>query len=143
MKLGMFRLLVVMFVLLSGAVFGQQSDGVVFLDATFQEVSKKKHAVYTQHMRHLRDSLYEGTIYNQEQKLKMRGDYVLMAEGYVAHGLFEYYFENGRVESEGEYRNGLKIGSWKRFMADGTPKAERYYPPKGNKLIQDAISGKL
>jgi antitoxin component YwqK of YwqJK toxin-antitoxin module len=35
------------------------------------------------------------------------------------HGPSKYYYQNGYVESEGEYKNGVKIGTWKNYMETG------------------------
>lgn len=35
------------------------------------------------------------------------------------HGPSKYYYQNGIIESEGVYNNGLKIGTWKNYMETG------------------------
>lgn len=43
-------------------------------------------------------------------------------------GEFRYFYANGIVESQGRFRNGAKVGTWKRWNYDGRPKPDRFYP---------------
>lgn len=43
------------------------------------------------------------------------------------HGLFKYFYFNGRPESEGEFKMGTKVGTWKRWNFDGTERPDRFY----------------
>lgn len=43
------------------------------------------------------------------------------------HGAFKYFYFNGRPESEGEFKMGSKVGSWKRWNFDGTERPDRFY----------------
>ena len=56
----------------------------------------------------------------------MKGS-ALDAEGSRLHGLSQWYFENGGIESEGYYKNGAKIGVWKRYNSNGDPKPDKTY----------------
>ena len=55
-----------------------------------------------------------------------------------ANGLFSYYHDNGRVESEGHIVNGVKTGAWTRFDRGGNPKSEKIY--NGQTYDQMAVS---
>ncbi len=44
--------------------------------------------------------------------------------GGLRHGWYVRYFENGRPEQVGEYRDGLRVGVWTRFYATGTVRAQ-------------------
>jgi len=46
---------------------------------------------------------------------------------FLPDGEFVFYYQNGAVESRGQYRNGVKAGIWERYASDGTSKAERVY----------------
>lgn len=43
------------------------------------------------------------------------------------HGEFTYYYQNGQVESKGEFLEGSKFGLWERFDFEGNPKPEKIY----------------
>lgn len=47
-----------------------------------------------------------------------------------ANGIFSYYHDNGRLESEGRIVNGVKSGVWTRFDRSGNPKSEKIYDGK-------------
>lgn len=38
-----------------------------------------------------------------------------------------WYYKNGNVQSEGEYVNGQKQGTWLRYNEDGSRKSDRHY----------------
>lgn len=57
----------------------------------------------------------------------MKGHY-LDKDLEIAHGDFVYYYANGFKESEGRFKNGYKVGTWKRWNFEGKPKPDRYYP---------------
>lgn len=46
----------------------------------------------------------------------------------TAHGDFVYFYANGYKESEGRFKNGFKVGTWKRWNFEGKPKPDRFYP---------------
>lgn len=69
---------------------------------------------------------YAVEVRDAEGNLRMTGSYsdeALQKE----EGLFTFYYANGNIESKGLMVNGMKTGTWERFSADGTPKAERNY----------------
>ena len=45
----------------------------------------------------------------------------------IKEGHFTFYYPNGKVESEGVYKNDIKIGEWKRYQLDGSEKPSLYY----------------
>jgi hypothetical protein len=44
--------------------------------------------------------------------------------GGLRHGWYVRYFDNGRPEQVGEYRDGLRVGVWTRFYASGGVRAQ-------------------
>jgi TonB family protein len=46
----------------------------------------------------------------------------------VPHGDFVYYYANGLKESEGRFKEGYKVGTWKRWNFEGVAKPDRFYP---------------
>jgi antitoxin component YwqK of YwqJK toxin-antitoxin module len=69
---------------------------------------------------------YDVVIKDENDRLRMTGHYIDEALT-IADGPFTYYYPNGNVESTGDYAEGLKTGTWLRYHADGTPKAEKNY----------------
>jgi hypothetical protein len=122
-------------------VSAQQLEYKTYLDATFKETVRKK-ATYVREMKHRHDKIYDAKVYEVSGgKLKMEGRYHVTPSEVSEHGIFTYYYENGSIESRGEYEMGVKVGSWKRFAQDGTEKPERYYNPSSAQLIRDATKG--
>jgi antitoxin component YwqK of YwqJK toxin-antitoxin module len=42
-------------------------------------------------------------------------------------GIWSYFYENGKMESKGNFRNDLPHGKWQWFYKNGTLKSEGYY----------------
>lgn len=47
--------------------------------------------------------------------------------GGLRHGWYARYFEGGRPEQVGEYRNGLRVGVWTRFRPSGEVRAQAQF----------------
>jgi antitoxin component YwqK of YwqJK toxin-antitoxin module len=45
----------------------------------------------------------------------------------LKHGLWKWYYANGKLLYEGEYLNGKYHGLWKKYNLDGTLKSIEYY----------------
>jgi hypothetical protein len=45
----------------------------------------------------------------------------------MPHGHFVFYNQNGNKEAEGDYHKGMKVGTWKRWNAEGAPMPDRAY----------------
>lgn len=70
---------------------------------------------------------YKAEVFFLSGKTKMIGEY-LDEDLNIEDGFFQFFHWNGNLESEGMFKNGRKVGVWKRFEADGTPKNDRIYP---------------
>lgn len=46
----------------------------------------------------------------------------------IPHGDFVYFYANGFKESQGRFKEGYKVGTWKRWNFEGKAKPDRYYP---------------
>lgn len=103
-----------------------QYDQRQFLDEAMAMVSTEADAEYyrevTPDFEH-----YHVRVFFMDGKLRMTGTYA-DEELQIKDGLFTYYYEVGRKESQGHYREGFKTGSWKRWDWEGNPKADRIYP---------------
>lgn len=54
------------------------------------------------------------------------------------HGTGTFYYEDGRIQSSGNYKHGLKTGPWKVFDMKGKITATDSYDDNGNLVPQKA-----
>jgi protein TonB len=74
------------------------------------------------------DSTYKALIYDKEGRLKAEGHFADESLT-IEHGLFTFYYADGKVESTGNYEMGHKSGVWQRFDTWGRELAEKVYNP--------------
>lgn len=98
-----------------------------YLDAVMQATTKKN-AVYYRELTGSGAEGHNGKIYSMDGKVKAEGVYADPALT-VENGKFTFFHSNGKVESKGVYRNGLKSGVWERYDRWGRPLAEKVYDP--------------
>ncbi|NNC82061.1 MAG: hypothetical protein HKN79_00650 [Flavobacteriales bacterium] len=72
------------------------------------------------------DQAYRLEMFDLEGRLKMIGK-ATDERGERFQGYFEFYHDNGKLESKGHYLNNHKIGIWERFDSRGNRLAERMY----------------
>ena len=62
-------------------------------------------------------------------EIRFRYSRVMSADGarWIRHGLFCEYHRNGKVISEGSYKDGAEIGLWRDYYEDGQLAAEGRY----------------
>jgi protein TonB len=110
---------------LSGLLAANALAQRVWLDQGLAPGTKGRAAFYlepgTAHGDH-RDA----RIFLTDGTLKAEGSYADAAFR-VPDGSFTFYHPNGKIESQGLYRNGRKQGVWKRFDARGSELAEKIY----------------
>lgn len=89
-------------------------------------------AGYYREIKMISDTLYDVTIKFMTGDVFMKGQYAddLLE---IESGDFVYYYPNGSKESEGRFKAGRKVGTWKRWGFDGTAKSDRFYPEKETK----------
>ncbi len=81
------------------------------------------------------DSTYSVVVKYVTGEMMMEGSY---SDKFLdtEHGDFKYFYANGNPESQGRFKEGYKVGLWKRWNFDGVPKIDRVYPDekfnKGN-----------
>jgi protein TonB len=73
------------------------------------------------------DSIYQVSIKFTTGEQFMTGSY-LDPKLETPDGDFTYYYANGFKESQGRFKNGYKVGIWKRWNFEGIAKPDRYYP---------------
>jgi len=123
-------LLVLISLLTTGPVTAQRT----YLGVAMEPVAKSK-AVYYKEPDGMLGTAYKARIWTMEGKLKAEGCYQ-DAELKVAHGIFSFFHPNGKVESTGNYDNGVKSGVWHRYDTWGMELAEKVYDAKP---VQDIV----
>lgn len=103
-----------------------------YLDIYFNVIPSADKAKYTRDVVIENDSTYLVMMKYISGETMMTGSYADSAL-LVPNGDFKYYYANGNNESEGRFKNGLKVGTWKRWSFDGVQKPDRYYPDENFK----------
>ncbi|MBX2969162.1 MAG: TonB family protein [Cyclobacteriaceae bacterium] len=72
---------------------------------------------------------FEGDVkdFTKNNRMLMQGHY----KGGVKNGLFTFFYENGQIESVGNFLHNQQWGKWKYFYSDGLPKQEVTFDDKG------------
>lgn len=112
------------FLVLSTWSFAQSRKD--YLDPQFNIIKDSVACKYVRSVYPQSDTVYNVEIKFRTGELMMTGSYKDAALN-VANGDFRYYYANGVLESQGRYRNGNKVGIWKRWSYDGSPKPDRQY----------------
>lgn len=112
-----------LFCFYAGASQTSSSD---FLDM-YLDVTEKKEAKYERKLYKIDDHLFEAEILLMSGAIKAKGGYLEIEGDLVPHGYFTFYYPNGQKESEGKYKEGFKVDTWRRYMMDGTERSPKYY----------------
>lgn len=97
-----------------------------FLDQHMNLVAEADEAVYTRTTVLQPDGLWHVEIKFANNVIKMRGSYSDLSLQ-TEEGLFQFFYANGIQESEGYFKQGIKVGVWKRWDWDGNSKTDRIY----------------
>lgn len=98
-----------------------------YLDIQHRVVTDSTKAKFVRESRMLPDSTYDVTVKYITGELFNIGHYS-DPKLEIPHGSFVYYYANGFKESEGRFKDGFKVGTWKRWNFEGAAKPDRYYP---------------
>lgn len=110
----------------------------IYLDTYLEVTKKKRDAAYYCELVEKSEKGYHYKAFFMTGELKMEGWYADVGMQ-TPEGGFTYYYRNGEVESKGVYREGAKVGIWKRYTTNGTEKPEKVYASlKIMKAIEDA-----
>ncbi len=110
----------------------------IYYSANMQLVSQTN-AAYTLQLTPTTTSRFSGVLLDLMGTKRGEGEYLLIQKKYLEDGSFKYFHPNGKIESEGEFVKGIKVGSWKRYDATGKRKQDRYYPAEAADLIRDSM----
>lgn len=112
---------------MSGVSFGQTKK-IEFLDGQFNPMADSASAKYIRYVEVLGDTAFKVQVnYRSNGQLWFTGNF-LDKELTLESGWFEFFYFNGNKESEGRYKNGNKVGTWKRWNYDGRPKPDKFNP---------------
>ncbi len=114
----------VVFLLILPGVLNAQTQ---YLDSYFNIVNSAEKAKYTRDVTVVNDTTFRVVLKYITGETMMTGTYADAAL-LIQNGDFKYYYANGNQESEGRFKRGIKVGTWKRWSFDNTKKPDRYYP---------------
>ncbi|MBK6753909.1 MAG: TonB family protein [Flavobacteriales bacterium] len=121
-------LVVIVFtVLVTEPTAAGQNPEPVYLNGQL-EVTTKGKASYYRVQEGVEGAFYLGRTYSVKKKLLSEGHYA-DPQLRVPHGRFTFYHPNGKVESTGDFAEGLKSGVWQRYDQWGRELAEKVYDP--------------
>lgn len=132
------------FILLSGLALSaigacaQNQVKTIYLDRTLQ-VSAQPNSAYTMELSPVEDNIYSGIIYDGLNQVKAKGNFIEIGKKFLEDGHFVYYYPSGKIESEGEFVRGVKVGNWKRYDQNGQRKPDRYYPVESADKIRETM----
>lgn len=131
-------LLLVASFFLSRTMTAQEQAEVFYLDQLFK-VTSEANAPFKLELKRIAGESYSGVVIDYLGIVKSKGTYLRVSKKYLEDGHFIFFYQNGQVESEGEYERGVKVGSWRRFDQAGRRKADRYYPAEHADLIRETM----
>ena len=97
-----------------------------YLDPQLNQVLSLEKAKFIRTISQSNDTTFQVKIVYKTGETMMTGtfrDKNLLVE----NGDFVYYYASGGIESKGKYKNGQKVGVWKRWNYDGLEKPDRIY----------------
>ncbi len=114
--------------IISIPVFAFVSDNemIKYFNERMEPVKSKKDAAYYAELIGQYEGKHTFKVKYLSGEVKMEGTY-LDADMKLPHGEFTYYYASGKVESQGEYRDGYKYGIWQRYDPGGNEKPEKIY----------------
>lgn len=131
---------IILFLLVTGSAQLLSQNRVEYLDQYFNVQASADKAKYVRDVKMNTDSTYFVTVSYITGELIMQGlflDKALETE----NGPFKYFYANGNPESSGNFKNGQKVGTWKRWNFDGKPKPDRFYNDEKFVATTRATSG--
>jgi antitoxin component YwqK of YwqJK toxin-antitoxin module len=110
----------------------------VYYSSTMQ-VATRANASYTLMLEPTANNRMKGVLKDAMDQKRGEGEYVAIGKKFIEDGHFIYYHPNGKIESEGEFQRGVKVGTWMRFDNTGKRKQDRYYPAESADMIRKTM----
>jgi TonB family protein len=120
--------------LLGVSLFATSQKRTDFLDPLYQVVKDSTAAKFIRNVERQSDSLYYVSVTDKSGQVMMLGSFI-DAGLEMEQGHFKYFYANGTHESEGNYKRGVKSGTWHRWNFNGVPKPDRFYPDEAKPRV--------
>lgn len=102
-------------------------ETVNFFDDQHRLLPGPEGAVFYSRME-LKDGIYRiRQFYASNDQLEMEGTFIGDGSRRKKVGKFVFFYENGQVKQEGEYKNGRKSGLWKEYYDNGQLSDEEFH----------------
>jgi len=115
-----------LFLFAAGVSYSNAQSRVEYLDQYFNVMPSVEKAKYSRDVTMNADSTYQVSVSYITGEKMMDGLFLDKALE-IEQGAFKYFYANGNPESSGSFKNGQKIGIWKRWNFDGRVKPDRFY----------------
>lgn len=125
--------------------FGKRYGGVDFYKTEYNV--NKKTGTLTQIMLDSSDHITQIVVVKDNKRVlfreyyrngQMKSKLALDSTGQI-DGPAKYYYEDGRIEKEGNYKNGLFTGSWNNYDKDGYIQRIEKYGENGDLLTTEKV----
>jgi uncharacterized protein len=123
MKLYFFLLVII--ITMPKTLFSQDTL-VIYFDKDWNKISNKDVAVYYRNAFIDSNKTWIVNDYYMSKQIQKTGSYK-SKKLKTRQGHFIYYYENGKLESEGKYSTGNREGDWIYYYDNGEKKAEGIY----------------
>lgn len=97
-----------------------------YLNSEFQIIESEDMAAYTRTRTKNSEGGFDVAVNFSGGQVFMTGKYQDEALE-IRHGHFVFYSQNGNKQTEGDYHQGMKVGTWKRWDEEGAPLPSRTY----------------
>ena len=115
--------------------FGQKLEKIIYLDSTQNIVDSVKYDI-KRVIYKLDNNKYLVEDF-KFSKIKESTEEVLEIKYFKKDGVSTYYFDNGKVKSKYNYKNGILNGFYEKFYENGKLKESGFYLENNIKKIQD------
>jgi hypothetical protein len=129
----------------SDTTFGKRYGGVDFYKTEYNV--NKKMGTLTQVMLDSNDHITQIVVVKDNKRIlfgeyysngQMKSKLSLDSTGQF-DGLAKYYYENGRIQKEGSFKNGFFTGSWNNYNREGYITSIEKYGESGELLTTDKV----
>ncbi len=120
------------------AAHAQETQKTIYMDQMLK-MTANTNAPFKLELKKIAGDTFGGIVFDYLGSVKSQGTYIKVSKSYLEDGYFTYYYQNGQIESEGEFDRGVKVGTWKRFDSNGKRKTDKYYPAESADKIRETM----
>jgi hypothetical protein len=107
-------------------VLNANAQQIVGLNHSLHPLKNSEEAIYNLQYQWNDSGYFDVKIFYSDQHLLMTGR-SLDSLGQQLNGYSKWYYKNGNLQAEGNYKSAQKQGTWKRYNEDGSKKSDRHY----------------